>query len=332
MKKQKSGKAGFKEESIEVKGMHCKSCSEKIENRLSNVKGIKNAMVSLADGKAYVRFDPKEINITTVKKEIGKAGYRTGADRASRGHIKSGIVYGLIPHIGCIAFIIGSILGVTVLTGLFRPLLMNPYFFHILIVISISFATLSSSLYLRKNGLLSSSGVKRKWKYLSTMYGSTVGINLLLFLLIFPLLANVSLATVTGAAAAPDTGGSGGISGSPIIRLQVDIPCSGHAPLITGELKTISGVSSVQFSFPNIFEVKYDSTKTSKEQILALEVFKTYKASVLGETATTAAQSAAPSTIGSSGQPASGGGCCGGGGSCGGSGGGCGGGCGGGVK
>ena len=43
---------------------------------------------------------------------------------------KSGLLYGLIPHIGCIAFIIGSILGVTVLMQFFKPLLMNRYFFH----------------------------------------------------------------------------------------------------------------------------------------------------------------------------------------------------------
>jgi len=193
----------------------------------------------------------------------------------------SGLVYGIVPHIGCIAFIIGSILGVTVLTQFFKPFLLNPYFFHILVLLSIGFATLSSILYLRKNGLFSFSGAKRKWKYLSTMYGSTIGINLLLFLIIFPLLANISFAQTTGNFAAS-------INNSEIIelsslRLQVDIPCSGHATLISSELKTIDGVNGVQFSLPNVFDVKYDPSKTSKQQILALEVFKTYEATVLSE-------------------------------------------------
>jgi copper chaperone CopZ len=218
-----------------------------------------------------------------------------GKTEQKRGRgILTGIAYGLIPHTGCIAFIVGSILGVTVLTQLFKPLLMNPYFFHILILISLGFATLSSVLYLRKNGFLSLTGTKRKWKYLSTMYGSTIVVNLLLFMIIFPLLANVSSAQpITGNfAGVPgnENSGSDSINTLSSIRLQVDIPCPGHAPLISEELKTINGVFDVQFSFPNIFDVKYDPTKTSKQQMLSLEVFKTYKATVLDESTAQIAQ------------------------------------------
>jgi len=65
--------------------------------------------------------------------------------------------------------------------------------------------------------------------------------------------------------------------------LQVNIPCPGHAPLIIGELKTIGGVKAVKFKFPNLFDVGYDPEKTSKEQILSLDVFGTYKATVVSE-------------------------------------------------
>ena len=67
------------------------------------------------------------------------------------------------------------------------------------------------------------------------------------------------------------------------ITLKVDIPCPGHAPLITSELKTIQGVKSVKFSFPNEFEVSYDVSETSKDEILSLKVFKTYKAEISSE-------------------------------------------------
>ena len=214
--------------------------------------------------------------------------------------LRQGILYGLIPHIGCIAFIIGSILGVTVLMNFFKPVLMNRYFFHALIGISLGFATLSSILYLRKNKMLSWPGIKKKKRYLGVMYGSTVGINLLLFMVIFPLLANISMASPTG----------GVIIGDSSLTLKVDIPCPGHAPLISNELRTISGVSEARFSFPNYFAVKYDSQKTSKNKILSLEIFKTYSAKVTEEKV--------PQTKTS-------GGCCGGSGSCGGSCGGCGG-------
>jgi len=189
---------------------------------------------------------------------------------------KEGLIYGLVPHIGCIGFIIGSIFGVTVLMQFFKPLLMNKYFFHYLVALSLVFATISSVVYLRKNGQLSFSGAKTRWKYLAGMYGSTIGVNLVLFLLIFPMLANVSIASpITG-----DAVNEGALSS---ITLSVDIPCPGHAPLISNELKTIEGVRDIKFSFPNDFEVKYDGSIASKEDMLALGVFFEYPAEVIDE-------------------------------------------------
>ncbi|MBU0467091.1 MAG: hypothetical protein KJ718_04110 [Nanoarchaeota archaeon] len=243
------------------------------------------------------------------------------------GNIKQGLIYGLIPHIGCIAFIIGSVLGVTVLMQFFKPILMNRYFFHALMGVSIGFATLSSVIYLKKHKLLNKEGIKKKKSYLFGMYGSTIGINLVLFLVIFPMLANVG---ATGNAIANlDYGGL------PLMELSVDIPCPGHAPLITSELKTIQGVEDVRFNFPNDLEVLFDPDLTSKEDILALEVFEEYPATVTREPTTLGESSggvgdggvkqvqplAAGSSGGSCGSPT-----CGGGSSCGG---GCGGGCGG---
>lgn len=264
------------EKTIDIKGMHCNSCVERIENNIGSMKGVKNIKVNLAKGKAMVKFNHNETSIDKIKSEIVSLGYSVDGVKKSR-NIAQGIMYGLIPHIGCIAFIAGSILGVTVLTQFFTPLLMNPYFFHILILISMGFATLSSFLYLRKNRLLTFEGMRYKWKYLTTMYGSTIGVNLVLFMLVFPLLANVSLAAPTGLAIADGN--------AAYLSMTVDIPCPGHAPLITQELKTIDGVGDVQFSFPNIFNVEYDATRTSKQQMLSLEVFKTYKAEVLNEDA-----------------------------------------------
>jgi len=336
----------LKEEVINVKGMHCNSCVERIEEKLSQLKGVDKVRVSLVEEKAYARFDPARINVDKIKSEIENIGYTTGTNSTEKSpikeksSIKQGIIYGLIPHVGCIAFIIASVLGVTVATQFFKPLLLNPYFFYILILMSFIFATISAIFYFKKQGFItfnkskngseigfSPQGIKRKWKYLSTLYGTTIGINLLLFMIIFPLLANVSLSSpsVTGAVVkAADSGAANGISS---IKLQVDIPCSGHAPLISNELKTINGVSEVQFNFPNIFDVKYDPAKTSKQQILSLEVFKTYKATVLDESAAqqntpqqnTQQLNNQPSSSGGSGCGAGGGGC-----GCGATGGGCG--------
>tara|TARA_Y100000310_G_scaffold151164_1_gene150697 strand:+ start:4628 stop:5392 length:765 start_codon:yes stop_codon:yes gene_type:complete len=191
-------------------------------------------------------------------------------DNKKKGIIQ-GIIYGTIPHIGCIMFIIASVLGATILMQYFRPLLMNRYIFHYLIGISFIFATISSFLYLRKNKRLSWKGIKSKKKYLSIMYGSTIGINLILFLFIFPLVANIG-----GVDASQ-------ITGSAILEISVDIPCPGHAPLITSELKTINGVKGSEYSFPNDFEVYYNPELTSEQEILSLEVFDEYSATIIGQ-------------------------------------------------
>jgi len=182
-----------------------------------------------------------------------------------------GIMYGIIPHIGCILFIVASILGVTVLMKFFRPLLMNRNIFYYLIVISIGFATLSSLIYLKKNKMLSFEGIKKKKGYLTVMYGSTVGINVVLFFLVFPFMANI-------------TGGVVDATGFSSMQIKVDIPCPGHAPLISNELKTINGVGGSEYSFPNNFEVYYDPSLTSEGEILSLEVFDEYPAIILGDT------------------------------------------------
>lgn len=189
----------------------------------------------------------------------------------------AGVAYGLIPHVGCIAFIAFSILGVTTATTLFKPLLLNPYFFYILIALSLAFATISATIYLKKSGVLSISGVKRKWRYLSILYGTTIFINLLLFMVVFPYATNlISKPTVTSALT--------GIQDSQsTLTLQVSIPCPGHAPLITQEVNKIDGVEGVHFRFPNLFDISYDLAKTSKQDILNLDVFNTYKATVVDE-------------------------------------------------
>jgi copper ion binding protein len=268
-----------KKKTISIKGMTCKACVKLIESELSDLKGVKDVKVSLLDNKASVEFNPEEISLDDIETKISHLGYSTDnfdAVKSKKGGFLQGLFYGLLPHTGCIVFIIASIIGSTVAMGLFKPLLMNRYIFYFMILISFAFATVSSAIYLRKNGFLSFAGFKRKWKYLSVMYGSTVGINLLLFFLVFPLLANVGTST-TGLVAAVSDGALDSI------QLEVDIPCPGHAPLISNELKTIDGVEGVQFSFPNTFDVFYDSSRTSKQEILSLDVFDTYAPSVLGE-------------------------------------------------
>jgi len=196
----------------------------------------------------------------------------------SRG-VLSGILYGLVPHSFCILFIVLTVLGATTASTLLKPLLLNPYLFYLLILLSSLFATISATIYLKKNKILSIQGVKKKWKYLSILYGTTISVNLILFMVVFPLAANIdaksSSPTVAGKSYNQVENSQN------LLVLEVNIPCPGHAPLITDELKKINGVKSVKFSFPNKFDVSYRSNITSKEQILSLKVFDTYKAEVV---------------------------------------------------
>ena len=286
-----------KKETIIIKGMHCKNCTESVKRKLMRLKGVKNAKVNLANESAIVEFDPKKMTMDELLEEVSSLGYDVEAGDISKSgkskniksgaSLKQGIIYGLLPHTGCIAFIVATVLGVTVATELFKPLLMNPYFFYILIAISFIFATISVFFYLKNQGFIgikltdgkmefdfASNILQRKWKYLSTMYGTTIGINLLLFFFIFPYLANFDTnPPITGAYVAGDFD---------VVTMSVKIPCPGHAPLISGELKKVSGVLGVKFRMPNLFDVTYDSSITT-DDILSPDVFNTYKPTLLDE-------------------------------------------------
>ena len=184
-----------------------------------------------------------------------------------------GFLFGLLPHSFCLAFIIFSILGATLLTGLMRQALLIPYFFQILVVISLFSATISAGVYFKRSYLSLKEGIRGKWRYLLTLYGTTIAVNLLLFMVIFPLVANMKSSQIKGTVLSESTQSK--------ISLEVAIPCPGHAPLIIDELGRVEGISWVEFKFPNLFEVNFDSRKISPEEILTLEIFKTFKASIL---------------------------------------------------
>jgi hypothetical protein len=186
----------------------------------------------------------------------------------------AGLLYGLLPHTFCIAFIVLSIIGATTAATLFKKFLLLPYFFEILIGLSLVFATISAVFYLWKNGSLSGSGIKNHWRYLSILYGITVAVNLLFFLVVFPLTANLNLGK-------PEPVVLSQKSALSFVTIQVQIPCSGHASLIIGELKKNFGVEEVKFEFPNRFLVSFNAQKITLDQILASEIFKSYPAKPL---------------------------------------------------
>ncbi len=178
-----------------------------------------------------------------------------------------GFIYGIFPHFPCFIFIISSILGVTFSASIFRQILTNRYFFYWLIIFSFILASISALICLKREKKLSWQGIKKRRKYLLTLFGTTMGINLLLFMIVFPLAANL-------------IGRNIGSNGNSII-LRVDIPCPGHASLVINELKNLDGVLNIKFNFPNVFEINFNSELISREKILSLDIFKNFQAEII---------------------------------------------------
>ena len=74
---------------------------------------------------AIVEYNSKIISIKEIQSEIEKLGYLTDDSSKRKNNILKTVAYGVFPHIGCIGFIIGSILGVSVLMQFFRTILIS---------------------------------------------------------------------------------------------------------------------------------------------------------------------------------------------------------------
>ena len=190
-------------------------------------------------------------------------------ENSKRG-LLSGILYGLIPHSFCLAFILFSVIGATVATAFLKKFLLIPYLFPILVTLSLILATISSLIYLKRTNCLCTQGLKDKWKYITILYSSTILVNLLVFFVLIPAVVNI---TPQKASAQNNQLAE--------LSLNVKIPCSGHASLIIDEIKKDSAVQSVKYSLPDNFQIKYNPVKTSREKITGIEIFKTYPATVI---------------------------------------------------
>jgi hypothetical protein len=181
-----------------------------------------------------------------------------------------GVFFGLIPHSFCLAFLLFSILGVTVMSAFFQKFLLIPHFFEFLLGFSILAACFSSIYYLKRLNLLSITGIKQKKQYLIILFVTTIGINFLFLKVIFPQLANIQIRSAQSQTSTQAN----------MVVISTQIPCSGHAPLISGELLKINGVTKVFYNKQGNFEVSFNSSITNPEQILNASIFQTYPAKI----------------------------------------------------
>ena len=89
-----------------------------------------------------------------------------------------------------------------------------------------------------------------------TLGVSTIGTNLIIIFIFFPLASNVQIGYAYGQE-----------NQSVVASVDVEIPCTGHAPLIIDEIKKNQSVDVVKFKLPSTFEITFNPEKTSLEEI-----------------------------------------------------------------
>ena len=70
--------------SIDIKGMSCASCVNRIEKALTKNQGVLEASVNLATEKARVKFDDRAINVQGIIDIVGKTGYGASLSAAKK--------------------------------------------------------------------------------------------------------------------------------------------------------------------------------------------------------------------------------------------------------
>jgi Cu+-exporting ATPase len=126
---------GEKSVGFAISGMHCASCSARIEKALRGVDGVAAADVSLADERAQVSYDGQRVSVRQLRETIEKLGFQAtrsegGGDEYSRrrqaaqqrlGEMKTRLIVSLV--------FAGLLFGVSMgeMVGLPLPSLIDPH-------------------------------------------------------------------------------------------------------------------------------------------------------------------------------------------------------------
>lgn len=105
----------------------------------------------------------------------------------------TGLLFGLIPHSFCLAFLLLSVAGAASTAVLLKKFLLIPHLSFFLLITSLLLATLSAFIYLKKTGGYSPLMIKSKWKYLLTLYGSIAVMNIIVIFIVLPALSNAQV-------------------------------------------------------------------------------------------------------------------------------------------
>lgn len=73
----KTAKLETEQTSLQLTGMTCAACANRIEKGLSKLEGVSEANVNFALERATVKYDPKKVSVAQMKQSIQKLGYGT---------------------------------------------------------------------------------------------------------------------------------------------------------------------------------------------------------------------------------------------------------------
>ncbi len=71
---------GTKQTSLQITGMTCAACANRIEKGLNKLEGITEANVNFAMERATVTYDPSRIDVAKMEQSIQKLGYDTAKE------------------------------------------------------------------------------------------------------------------------------------------------------------------------------------------------------------------------------------------------------------
>ncbi|MFB7813227.1 heavy metal translocating P-type ATPase [Paenibacillus chitinolyticus] len=75
-----AGEEATKQANLQIAGMTCAACANRIEKGLNKVEGVQAANVNFALERATVTYDPSRVNTAQLEEKIGKLGYSTVKD------------------------------------------------------------------------------------------------------------------------------------------------------------------------------------------------------------------------------------------------------------
>jgi len=68
-------KSGLKKITLPIEGMHCAGCVQSVEKSLKQTPGVLSANVNLTTEKAFVEYDPQQVDISALNKAVESAGF-----------------------------------------------------------------------------------------------------------------------------------------------------------------------------------------------------------------------------------------------------------------